>query len=172
MRNPLGFATLALLLCMTAGCGGNTSANNTPSSEGTSPSTSTPAPAAPATADLKLEAVSKYDAGPRAFEGAEDDAGAKRGEQLFKDKGCSACHAIGKKVTCPDLAGVTRQRTAEWIENQILHPEIMVKTDPIAHDLFKKFMLQMPNQKLTPEQAKDVIAFFRHKEHEAAEASK
>jgi len=172
MRNPLGFAALALLLCMTAGCGGNTSANNTPSSGGTSANTSTPATVAPATPDLKVEAVSKYDAGPRAFEGAEDDAGAKRGEQLFKDKGCSACHAIGKKVTCPDLAGVTRRRTAEWIENQILHPEIMVKTDPIAHELFAKFMLQMPNQKLTQEQAKDVIAFFRHKEHEAAEASK
>jgi len=116
--------------------------------------------------------VSKYDAGPRAFEGPEDDAAAKLGEQLFKDKGCSACHAFGKKVTCPDLAGVTHRRTAEWIENQILHPEIMVKTDPISHDLFAKFMLQMPNQKLTPEQAKDVIAFFRHKEHEAGEASK
>jgi mono/diheme cytochrome c family protein len=124
------------------------------------------------TADLKLEAVSKYDAGARAFAGAEDEGGSKRGEQLFKDKGCSACHAFGKKVTCPDLAGVTHRRTAEWIENQILHPEIMVKTDPIAHDMFAKFMLQMPNQKLTPEQAKDVIAFFRHKDHEAGEASK
>ena len=70
------------------------------------------------------------------------------------------------------VAGVTHRRTTEWIENQILHPEIMVKTDPIAHDLFAKFMLQMPNQKLTPEQAKDVIAFFRHKDHEAGEASK
>ena len=172
MKNTIGYAALAVLLCMTAGCGGNNASNSTPDSGSASASTSAPAPAAPATGDLKLEAVSKYDAGPRAFEGPEDDAAAKRGEQLFKDKGCSACHAFGKKVTCPDLAGVTHRRTAEWIENQILHPEIMVKTDPISHDLFAKFMLQMPNQKLTPEQAKDVIAFFRHKEHEAGEASK
>ena len=169
MRNRIGYAALAVLLCMTAGCGGNKTSNDTPAAGDASANTSAPAPA---TADLKLETVSKYDAGPRAFEGGEDDAASKRGEQLFKDKGCSACHAFGKKVTCPDLAGVTHRRTAEWIENQILHPEIMVKTDPISHDLFAKFMLQMPNQKLTPEQARDVIAFFRHKDHEAGEASK
>lgn len=169
MRNPVGVAALAVLLGVAAGCGGNKPANDTASSGGASTNSSAPAPA---TADLKLEAVSKYDAGPRAFEGGEDDAGSKRGEQLFKDKGCSACHAFGKKVTCPDLAGVTHRRTADWIENQILHPEIMVKTDPISHELFAKYMLQMPNQKLTPEQAKDVISFFRHKDHEAGEASK
>jgi len=169
MRNPVGYAAIAVLLCVAAGCGGSNAGNDTAASGGASAGTnaSTPAPA-----ELKLETVSKYDAGPRAFEGAEDEAAAKRGEPLFKDKGCSACHAFGKKVTCPDLAGVTHRRTAEWIENQILHPEIMVKTDPIAHELFAKFMLQMPNQKLTPEQAKDVIAFFRHKDHEAGEASK
>jgi len=172
MRNLIGYAALAALLCITAGCGGNKTSNDTAASGGASESPSASAPAPAASADLKLEAVSKYDAGPRAFEGAEDEAGSKRGEQLFKDKGCSACHAFGKKVTCPDLAGVTHRRTTEWIENQILHPEVMVKTDPIAHDLFAKFMLQMPNQKLTPEQAKDVIAFFRHKDHEAGEASK
>jgi len=172
MRNPVGYAALAVLLCMSAGCGGNKASNDTTDSGSASASTSAPAPPAPATGDLKLEAVSKYDGGPRAFEGGEDEAASKRGEQLFKDKGCSACHAFGKKVTCPDLAGVTHRRTAEWIENQILHPEIMVKTDPISHDLFAKFMLQMPNQKLSPEQAKDVIAYFRHKDHEAGEASK
>ena len=95
---------------------------------------------------------------------------AKAGEPLFKDKGCSACHAFGKKVTGPDLAGVTQRRTAVWIENQILHPDVMVKTDPIAHELFAKHMLQMPNQGLTPEQARDVIAYLRHLDHEAGEA--
>ena len=169
MRNPIGYAALAVLLCVTAGCGGNKASNDSGAAGDASANTSAPAPAA---ADLKLEAVSKYDAGPRAFEGGEDEAASKRGEQLFKDKGCSACHAFGKKVTCPDLAGVTHRRTADWMENQILRPEIMVKTDPISHDLFAKYMLQMPNQKLTPEQAKDVIAFFRHKDHEAGEASK
>jgi cytochrome c2 len=163
MRTPWGYAALAALLCMAAGCGGSKATNDTAASGGAPATTSAPAA-------MKLEAVSKYDSGPRAFAGPEDEAGAQRGEKLFKDKGCSACHAFGKKVTGPDLAGVTQRRTAAWIEQQILHPDVMVKTDPIAHELFAKHMLQMPNQGLTPEQAKDVIAYFRHLDHEAGEA--
>ena len=164
MRTRLGFAALAAFLCMTAGCGGNkATSNDTPAAGGASASASAPAA-------MKLETVSKYDSGPRAFEGPEDEAGAKLGEKLFKDKGCSACHAFGKKVTGPDLAGVTQRRTAAWIENQILHPDVMVKTDPISHELFAKYMLQMPNQGLKPEEASAVIAYFRHMDHEAGEA--
>jgi mono/diheme cytochrome c family protein len=149
---------------MSAGCGGGGASKNDTAAAGGTPAT------ASAPAQMKLEAVSKYDSGPRAFEGPGDEAGAKRGEQLFKDKGCSACHAFGKKVTGPDLAGVTHRRTAEWIENQILHPDVMVKTDPISHELFAKYMLQMPKQGLTPDEAKAVIAYFRHVDHEAGEA--
>jgi mono/diheme cytochrome c family protein len=149
---------------MAAGCGGNKAATTT------NDAASSASSQASAPAEMKLAAVSQYDAGPRAFEGASDEAAIKRGEQLFKDKGCSACHAFGKKVTGPDLAGVTHRRTAAWIENQILHPDVMVKTDPISHELFAKYMLQMPNQGLTPDEAKAVIAYFRHMDHEAGEA--
>jgi len=163
MRTPVGCAALAALLWMAAGCGGNSTAGNAVAAGGTAASAGAPA-------EMKLAAVSAYDAGPRAAEAPADEMGAQRGSQLFKDKGCSACHTFGKKLTGPDLAGVTHRRTAAWIENQILHPEVMVKTDPISHQLFSTFMLQMPNQGLTPEQARDVIAFFRHQDHEAGEA--
>ena len=163
MRTAIGAAALAALLCMTAGCGGNQASTSTTNDASASASTSAPA-------EMKLAAVSQYDAGPRAFEGAADEAGVEHGEQLFKDKGCSACHAFGKKITGPDLAGVTHRRTAAWIENQILHPDVMVKTDPISHELFAKYMLQMPNQGLTPDEARAVIAYFRHMDHEAGEA--
>ena len=62
------------------------------------------------------------------------------------------------------------RRTAIWIENQILHPEVMTKEDPISHELFAKFSLQMPNQKLTDDEARAVIEFFKHKDKEAAAA--
>lgn len=110
------------------------------------------------------------DAGPRASEGTRDESLAEQGEQLFKDKGCSACHAFGKRVTGPDLAGVTRRRTAKWIERQILHPELMVKEDPIARQLFAEFALQMPNQGLNEAQARAIIAYFAHLDHEAEES--
>ncbi|MBI5178957.1 MAG: cytochrome c [Nitrospinae bacterium] len=45
-------------------------------------------------------------------------ADAKKGEELFKDKGatkCVVCHAIGKKVVGPDLAGVGKRHTHAWL---------------------------------------------------------
>jgi hypothetical protein len=164
MRTLLGVTALAALLCLAAGCGGNGGATTT------NDATASAATPASAPAELKLAEVSQYDAGPRAFVGAADEADVKRGAQLFQDKGCSACHAFGRKITGPDLAGVTQRRTAAWIENQILHPDVMVKTDPISHELFAKYMLQMPKQGLTPDEARAVIAYFRHMDHEAGEA--
>jgi mono/diheme cytochrome c family protein len=112
---------------------------------------------------------SKFDDGPRAAEAAVDEAQAEQGEQLFKDKACSACHTFGQKLTGPDLAGVTRRRTAHWIEQQILHPEKMVKEDPISRELFAKFALQMPNQGLTEAQARAIIEYFKHHDRESAD---
>ena len=111
--------------------------------------------------------ASKYDSGPRAADEPVDAAAAATGERLFKDKGCSACHAFGQKLTGPDLAGVARRRTAKWIEQQILHPDIMTKEDPVSHQLLAEFMLQMPNQGLTSEEARAVIEYFKHKDQES-----
>ena len=52
------------------------------------------------------------------------------------------------------------------MENQILHPDVMVKTDPISHALFAQFALQMPNQGLTPDQAKQVIEYLKKRDHD------
>lgn len=104
------------------------------------------------------------DAGPRAGDSPVDEAKAAAGEKLFSTKGCTACHAIGKKATGPDLAGVSKRRTAQWIEAQILHPDVMTKQDPISRDLFAKFMLQMPKQGLTPDEAAAVVEFFKQKD--------
>jgi hypothetical protein len=80
-----------------------------------------------------MPTVSKYDDGPRAADSPVNKELAERGEKLFKDKGCSACHTWGKKMSGPDLAGVTHRRTAVWMENQILHPDVMTREDPISH---------------------------------------
>ncbi len=119
-----------------------------------------------------LPSVSPYDHGPRASESPIDEALAKQGEGLFQTKGCSACHGFGKRISCPDLDGVATRRTALWMEHQILHPEKMTKEDPIAHQLFAQFSLQMPNQGLTLDQTRAVIEFLKHKNHEAAESHK
>jgi len=158
----VGFFLSAMLA---AGCGGKKSEGETAAP---SPSST---PAAAATGGTSVLATSRYDSGPRAGESPVDEAKAAQGEKLFQTKGCTACHAFGKRVTCPDLAGVTQRRTAAWMENQILHPDVMTKEDPIAHDLFAKFSLQMPNQKLTEDEARAVIEFAKHKDKGAAAAA-
>jgi mono/diheme cytochrome c family protein len=146
-------ALLAVLLVL-GGCG--KSSGNAPSTSGGSGQAS----------------ESKYDKGPRAAEQPIDESLVAQGEQLFQTKGCSACHGFGRRISCPDLQEVPMQRTAEWMENQILHPEVMTKEDPIAHQLLAQYSLQMPNQQLTQPEAHAVIEFIKHKNHEAHEGSK
>ena len=156
MRTRFGVAALILTLGV-SGCGGKKAA------EQAIPSTPTPAPP-----DSAAATVSIYDNGPRAGEGSVDDALARQGEGLFKQKGCVACHGFGKKVRCPDLDGVTMRRTAKWMERQILHPEVMTKQDPIARQLMAQYSVQMTNLALTQPQARAVIEFLKRKNRAGA----
>ncbi len=97
---------------------------------------------------------------------------AEKGEEIFKTKGCSGCHTIGKgRLTGPDLAGVTKRRSLEWIQNWILHPEVMLERDPIARELLATYLVRMPNQNLTREQAEAVIMYLREKDSETKKES-
>ncbi|HTO91790.1 MAG TPA: cytochrome c [Candidatus Sulfotelmatobacter sp.] len=155
-RTQVGLLVVAMAL---AGCGSKSGSGSTASAPSASSGT-------------VVAAVSQYDSGPRAGEQPIDESRVTAGEKLFTNKGCSACHAFGKRLQCPDLNGVTMRRTAQWMENQILHPDVMVKQDPISHQLFGQYSLQMPNQGLTPDEARSVIEFLKHKNHQAQEAGK
>jgi len=70
-----------------------------------------------------------------------------KGKDVFTAKGCNGCHKIGGgKLVGPDLKGVTGRRDKQWIAKMILRPDLMVKEDPTAKDLFKTYMTAMPNQ--------------------------
>jgi cytochrome c551/c552 len=127
-----------------AGCGGGAKEGEGPTASATSP----------------------HDTGPRAAEAPVDDELAEKGEALFKSKTCSTCHAFGARITGPDLAGVTHRRSAEWMENQMLHPDVMTKEDPIARELLGKYAVQMPNLMLKPEEAKALIEYAKKKDKE------
>ena len=108
--------------------------------------------------------------GPRAAEsGHGEDAEASAGEVLFKTKGCSACHAFGRRVTGPDLNGVTQRRTEAWIQSQILHPEEMVKNDSTSHALFAVYAVQMPNLHLLPGDARALLTYFEHQDRKSSD---
>lgn len=162
MKRVLAALSLLALGLSLASCGGNSAEDSASSASGSGKGAT-----AGASAGSGVAAVSKYDSGPRAGESPVNEELAEKGEELFKNKGCSACHAMGKRLTGPDLAGVSMRRTTAWMENQILHPDVMVKEDPIARGLFAQFALQMPNQGLKPEEASAVIEYFKHMDHEA-----
>lgn len=149
---------LVFVLATLAGCGGQ--GGGDAGSAGSAPG------ANPPSTPGGVLAKSLYDDGPRAGESPVDAAAAGAGEKLFSTKGCTACHAWGKRTTGPDLQGVTTRRTVAWMEQQILHPDVMVKTDPIARGLFAQFSLQMPKQGLTPDEAKQVIEYLKKRDRE------
>lgn len=156
--------TIVVLVWALVGCGGGGSQTDQ-SAQAPAPASPTPAP--PAVETPAAAATSKYDSGPRAGESPMNAALAAQGEKLFTAKGCAVCHGFGKKITCPDLIGVSMRRTQRWMEEQILHPEVMVKEDPIARELRKGFPLEMTNMKLAPAEAKAVIEFLKKKDKEA-----
>jgi mono/diheme cytochrome c family protein len=149
------------LLALLAGCGAQP-ASETPAETATATPATTPETSAEA-----MPPPSKYDSGPRAGESPVDAVLAAQGEKLFTSKGCVACHAFGRKVTCPDLNGASMRRTAEWMEHQILHPEVMVKEDRIAWELRKGFPVPMTNMNVKPEEARALIEFIKKKDKDA-----
>jgi cytochrome c551/c552 len=120
-----------------------------------------PAPSPPVT--------SVFDQGPRAGESPYMPVWAVRGESLFVRRGCKACHAYGSRLTGPDLMGVTRRRSAEWMEQQIMHPDVMTKEDPISMLLLSEYVAQMANVGLSSDDAKDVVEYLKKLDDETEE---
>ncbi len=74
-----------------------------------------------------------------------------KGKATFVAKGCVTCHKVGEgKLVGPDLKGVTARRDIKWIEKMILRPDLMIKQDDTAKDLFKTYMTPMANQNVDP----------------------
>jgi hypothetical protein len=87
-----------------------------------------------------------------------------RGEEVFAAKGCGGCHAFGSKLVGPDLTSVTDRRSVPWVTRMIRHPDAMTKEDPVAKDLFRAHMVQMPNQGVTDDELGPLLAFL-HSRH-------
>ena len=86
---------------------------------------------------------------------------AATGKEVY-DQLCLACHRIGKKFIGPAPNGILERRSPEWVMNMILNPEVMVKEDPLAKELFIEYNgSPMANQGLTEDQARAVLEYFR-----------
>ncbi len=90
------------------------------------------------------------------------DPDAIQAKQGFESK-CLACHSIGQgKKLGPDLAGVTKRRSDDWLARFLKAPEKMLETDPDAKALLKEYNnIPMPNQGLSDAEVRQYIKYFR-----------
>jgi len=91
-----------------------------------------------------------------------DAALAKRGKTLWQNKGCAACHSIGKgRMAGPDLLGVTDRRSVDWLKRWLANTTEMLATDSTAQALLADAKgIKMPNLKLTDADATAVLNYI------------
>ena len=145
------YSIASLLLALTlVACGGAKPAPSGGSTGGAAASDLTPWQLehgiGPITAAIELEAIEQDEA--------------EEGKVVFDQK-CAACHKADERYVGPALGGVVGRRTPEFVMNMMLDPATMVRRHPEIKKLFATFMLEMPNQGLTPEQAREVLEYLR-----------
>ena len=86
---------------------------------------------------------------------------AATGEAKFKAI-CTACHMAEQRMIGPALKGVYERRSAAWVMNMIINPDVMLKEDPIAKALLKEYNNAiMLNQNLSKDDTKAVAEYLR-----------
>lgn len=86
---------------------------------------------------------------------------AAKGEKLFLQKGCNACHTIGKgKLVGPDLKGLNQRVSFKWAAHMILNPDSMLKYDERAKQLLKEYGTPMTNQNVKPDEAVAILHYI------------
>lgn len=153
----------ALVLLFAVGCGGNT-----PPAEAPKPAAETkveaPAPAPVEVGPDGPTSIAVPASVPKTSAELPTDAETlAKGEATFTAKGCGACHAFGSKLVGPDLVGVTARRTPPWIARMILAPEVMIKEDPVAKQLYMEAMTPMAKQGVAEEDMTALLAFLASK---------
>ena len=89
------------------------------------------------------------------------DPQAVAGKVAFESK-CFACHSVGAGDKMgPDVLGVTKRRSEDWLARWLKSPDQMLKTDPDAQAMLKQYKVPMPNQGLSDEEVRQYIAYFK-----------
>ncbi len=92
--------------------------------------------------------------------GALDPAMAQTGEEIFAMK-CSSCHKIDERYVGPALGEIAQQRSATFIMNMILNPKEMYERHPETKALLAEYLSFMPDQNVTPDEARAIVEYLR-----------
>ena len=86
---------------------------------------------------------------------------AAKGKAIYEMK-CQACHRLDdQKVVGPGWKDVTKRRQPEWIMNMIINVDEMLQKDPEAIKLVEAYLMKMPNQNVTEEEAYQILEYMR-----------
>jgi len=86
---------------------------------------------------------------------------ASKGEKLFAQKGCNACHTVtDQKLVGPGLKGLNGRAGYRWSLAMILNPDSMLKNDERAKQLLKEYGTPMTNQNVTLEEAEAILHYI------------
>lgn len=100
-----------------------------------------------------------------------DEALASRGEKLFEDLGCMACHRLDERLVGPPLEGVTSRRDYPWFHHMVTNPDSMIRNDSIGKALLAEYLTPMSNQGVTREEARALFEYFRQVDGSGSAAS-
>ncbi len=90
-----------------------------------------------------------------------DPAAFARGEKHFRKYGCRSCHGFGEYFgKCPDLGGVTKRQTPDWIRKWLKDPDQMRQTDTYARELSARYEAVMPVLGLSDEAIEDLLVYL------------
>lgn len=106
-------------------------------------------------------------------QGVQVDANrAARGKQVWMRDGCYMCHAFGRPLAGPDLAGVTERRDPEWLKRWLKETNEMLGQDPQARAMLEQFKgARMPQVKLNDSDIEALIHFMAQETQRTRQAA-
>ncbi len=83
------------------------------------------------------------------------------GDKIAGSK-CRSCHKMtDERLVGPGWKGVTDRHTGAWLMNFITNPDPMIDKDPVLQSQLEICLVRMPNQNVSEDEAKAIVAFMR-----------
>lgn len=102
------------------------------------------------------------------------DSHVQMGYKLFSGR-CAVCHSLRAGIRVgwegPDLDGVTRRHSADWLRRWLESPDAMLASDPEAKALLVRYRYPMPPQNLSRDDIQDLLAYLRYVDRSTPQGS-